>query len=73
MISINLVSGEGGSRGFCFVDFETQNDLAKALMRRDSQLAGRPVSVRIAEPNNVSSQSKLSLVAILFKCLRIIH
>ncbi|TPP60718.1 Eukaryotic translation initiation factor 4H [Fasciola gigantica] len=49
---INLVSGEGGSRGFCFVDFETQDDLAKALMRRDCQLAGRQVNVRIAEPSN---------------------
>ncbi|VDP89771.1 unnamed protein product [Echinostoma caproni] len=50
--NINLVSGEGGSRGFCFVDFATQDDLAKALMRRDCSLAGRQVNVRIAAPNN---------------------
>lgn len=49
--NINLVSGETGSRGFCFVDFATREDLAKALSKNDSPLAGRPINVRIADPN----------------------
>ncbi|CAL8103776.1 unnamed protein product [Calicophoron daubneyi] len=49
---INMVGGDGGSRGFCFVDFETRDDLAKALARSDTCLAGRPINVRIADPNN---------------------
>ncbi|CAH8588780.1 unnamed protein product [Schistosoma intercalatum] len=50
--NINIVSGDGGSRGFCFVDFASRDDLAKALERSDSSLAGRQVNVRIAAPNN---------------------
>ncbi|KAF8566199.1 hypothetical protein P879_02834 [Paragonimus westermani] len=49
--NINLVGGESGSRGFCFVDFATRDELAKALERNDTPLAGRPVNVRIADPN----------------------
>ncbi|KER22271.1 hypothetical protein T265_09598 [Opisthorchis viverrini] len=49
--NINLVGGETGSRGFCFVDFATRDDLAKALERNDAPLCGRPLSVRIADPN----------------------
>ncbi|VDO90537.1 unnamed protein product [Schistosoma mattheei] len=52
--NINIVGGDGGSRGFCFVDFASRDDLAKALERSDSSLAGRQVNVRIAAPNNVS-------------------
>ncbi|GAA51962.1 ATP-binding cassette transporter [Clonorchis sinensis] len=51
IVSINLVGGETGSRGFCFVDFATRDDLAKALERNDALLCGRPLSVRIADPN----------------------
>ncbi|KAH8874362.1 putative RNA-binding protein [Schistosoma japonicum] len=50
--NINIVSGSGGSRGFCFVDFASREDLAKALERSDSSLAGRQVNVRIAAPNS---------------------
>ncbi|RTG83771.1 uncharacterized protein DC041_0002050 [Schistosoma bovis] len=50
--NINIVGGDGGSRGFCFVDFASRDDLAKALERSDSSLAGRQVNVRIAAPNN---------------------
>ncbi|CAH8585767.1 unnamed protein product [Heterobilharzia americana] len=50
--NINIVGGDSGSRGFCFVDFESREDLAKALERTDSSLAGRLVNVRIAAPNN---------------------
>ncbi|VDQ11456.1 unnamed protein product [Trichobilharzia regenti] len=51
--NINIVGGDSGSRGFCFVDFASREDLAKALQRSDSSLAGRQVNVRIAAPNNV--------------------
>ncbi|KAK4468753.1 hypothetical protein MN116_007927 [Schistosoma mekongi] len=50
--NINIVNGSGGSRGFCFVDFASREDLAKALERSDSSLAGRQVNVRIAAPNS---------------------
>nr|CAH8863724.1 unnamed protein product [Trichobilharzia regenti] len=50
--NINIVGGDSGSRGFCFVDFASREDLAKALQRSDSSLAGRQVNVRIAAPNN---------------------
>lgn len=49
--NINLVGSGSGFRGFCFVDFATREDLAKALEKNDCPLAGRPVNVRIADPN----------------------
>ncbi|CAH8287300.1 unnamed protein product [Schistosoma turkestanicum] len=49
---VNIVVKDGEPRGFCFVDFASREDLAKALERSDSYLAGRQVNVRIAAPNN---------------------